>query len=462
MTSNTSCCHLEICRTTIVHCRMVHPFVSRKEQTILPRCLVSKTNCYNLQNIEVAAPSFSSVHSFGTQVRGTAFSPNVMVEPNVIAEHLHFESSQSCCSENRPCWMTSDASCCHLEICRTTIVHCRMVHPFVSWKEQTILQPGSCWQDFFPDPVPEKMTPLGNLLSPNFGIFKVQGVVPWNNIQRHWGWNQRKVWGFSERSLLETCKGINRTLATGTLSRDVCPHGPKIDSGYFLCTMYAWGLCPFLGMDIYSEKSLAPRNLSGINLGTTPVGTTHGDILPRCLVSKTNCYNLQTLKLCPVFHPFTVSGRRCGALRLVQMSSLSTCISKALSPACAVRIVRSEWHQTLVAVTLRFVGRRSFTAGWFIRLYHGKNRLSCQGVLSQRPIATTCKTLRLHPVFHPGFLLTLMMTWHCEGLCGQEDFLKLKHWKMDSEWYLLGREKMSLPRRDSSQKACRMNQTFTA
>ena len=84
------------------------------------------------------------------------------------------------------------------------------------------------------------------------------------------GCNQRKVWSFSERSLLETCKGINRTLATGTLSRDVCPHGPKIDSGYFLCTMYAWGLCPFLGMDIYSEKSLAPRNLSGINLGTTP------------------------------------------------------------------------------------------------------------------------------------------------------------------------------------------------
>ena len=71
--------------------------------------------------------------------------------------------------------------------------------------------------------------------------------------------------------MLETCKGINRTtLATGTLSRDVCPHGPKIDSGYFLCTMYAWGLCPFLGMEIYSEKSLAPRNLSWINLGTTP------------------------------------------------------------------------------------------------------------------------------------------------------------------------------------------------
>ena len=53
--------------------------------------------------------------------------------------------------------------------------------------------------------------------------------------------------------------------------------------------MYAWGLCPFLGMEIYSKKSLAPRNLSGINLGTTPpVGTTHGDLAasPAVLVNE--------------------------------------------------------------------------------------------------------------------------------------------------------------------------------
>ena len=46
-------------------------------------------------------------------------------------------------------------------------------------------------------------------------------------------------------------------------------HQKAIDFVLF-ATMYAWGLCPFLGMEIYSEKSLAPRNLSGINLGTTP------------------------------------------------------------------------------------------------------------------------------------------------------------------------------------------------
>ena len=84
---------------------------------------------------------------------------------------------------------------------------------------------------------------------------------------------------------------------------------------------------------------------------------------------------------------------------LSQMSSLSTCISKALSPA-AVRIVRAEWHQTLVAVSLRFVGRRSFTAGWFIRLYHGKNRQFCNRVRAGRIFfLTLCpKNLSLYEI----------------------------------------------------------------
>ena len=67
-----------------------------------------------------------------------------------------------------------------------------MVHPFVSWKEQTILQPGSCWQEFFPDPVPEKMTRLGNLLSPNFGIFKVQGGCPMEKYSATLGLQPKK------------------------------------------------------------------------------------------------------------------------------------------------------------------------------------------------------------------------------------------------------------------------------
>ena len=43
-------------------------------------------------------------------------------------------------------------------------------------------------------------------------------------------------------------------------------------------------------MEIYSEKSLVPRNLSGINLGTTPVGTRHGDVLFVDLIYKFGVY----------------------------------------------------------------------------------------------------------------------------------------------------------------------------
>ena len=98
--------------------------------------------------------------------------------------------------------------------------------------------------------------------APTLVFSKFRGVVPWKNIQRHWGCNQRKVWSFSKRSLLETCEGINRTLATGTLSRDVCPHGPKV---------VRLEVVPFFGNgNLFRKNSLAPRNLSGINLGTTP------------------------------------------------------------------------------------------------------------------------------------------------------------------------------------------------
>ena len=121
--------------------------------------------------------------------------------------------------------------------------------------------------------MPEKNIPLGNLGSPNFGIFKVQGGCPMEKYSSTLGLQPKKSVEFlgaefvgdlqRDKQQLGHWNFIQRCLPPG-------PHGPKIDSGYFLCTMYAWGLCPFLGMEIYSEKSLAPRNLSGINLGTTP------------------------------------------------------------------------------------------------------------------------------------------------------------------------------------------------
>ena len=46
---------------------------------------------------------------------------------------------------------------------------------------------------FFPDPVPENiMFPLGNLFSPNFGIFKVQGGCPMEKYSATLGLQPKK------------------------------------------------------------------------------------------------------------------------------------------------------------------------------------------------------------------------------------------------------------------------------
>ena len=91
---------------------------------------------------------------------------------------------------------------------------------------------------------------LGHLFSPNFGIFKVQGGCPMEKYSATLGLQPKKNVEFLGAEL-------------GTLSRDVCPHGPKIDSGYFWCTMYTWGLCPFLGTEFFPKKTWPPKNYPG-------------------------------------------------------------------------------------------------------------------------------------------------------------------------------------------------------
>jgi hypothetical protein len=90
---------------------------------------------------------------------------------------------------------------------------------------------------FFPDPVPEKNIPLGNLGSPNFGIFKVQGGCPMEKYSSTLGLQPKKSVEFlgaefvgdlqRDKQQLGHWNFIQRCLPPG-------PHGPKIDSGYFL------------------------------------------------------------------------------------------------------------------------------------------------------------------------------------------------------------------------------------
>ena len=71
-------------------------------------------------------------------------------------------------------------------------------------------KPGLCWQDFFPDPVPENITPLRHLFSPNFGIFKVQGVCPMEKDSATLGLQPKKSVEFLGAEFVGDCKRINR------------------------------------------------------------------------------------------------------------------------------------------------------------------------------------------------------------------------------------------------------------
>jgi hypothetical protein len=67
---------------------------------------------------------------------------------------------------------------------------------------------------FFPDPVPENIIPLGHLFSPNFSIFKVQGVCPMEKYSATLGLHPKKSVEFLGAEFVGDCKRINRTLAT--------------------------------------------------------------------------------------------------------------------------------------------------------------------------------------------------------------------------------------------------------
>ena len=126
---------------------------------------------------------------------------------------------------------------------------------------------------FFSWPCARKKYPSRKFIQPQLWYFKSSGGLSHGKIFSYTG-NQRKH------------KKSVRFLGAefvGDLQRDKQDHlghwnfiqrclPPWSQNWFwiFFVYMYAWGLCPFLGMEIYSEKSLAPRNLSGINLGTTP------------------------------------------------------------------------------------------------------------------------------------------------------------------------------------------------
>ena len=102
--------------------------------------------------------------------------------------------------------------------------------------------------------MPDDIFHLGNSFGPNFGIFKVQGVCPMEKYSATLGLQPKKSVEFLRAEFVGDLQHWN------FIQGDVCPHGPKIDSGYVSCVPCTPGGCAlFLGTNVYSEKSLAPR-----------------------------------------------------------------------------------------------------------------------------------------------------------------------------------------------------------
>ena len=123
---------------------------------------------------------------------------------------------------------------------------------------------------FFPDPAPETIIPLGNLFSPNFGIFKVQGSCPMGKYSATLGLQPKKSVEFLGAEFVGDLHRDKQDLGHWNFTQRCLPPWPQNWFWIFFVYHVRLGVVPIFGNGIDSEKSLAPRNLSGINLGTTP------------------------------------------------------------------------------------------------------------------------------------------------------------------------------------------------
>ena len=84
--------------------------------------------------------------------------------------------------------------------------------------------------------MPEDIFPLGNSFGPNFGIFKVQGVCPMEKYSATLGLQPKKSVEFLRAEFVGDLQRDKQDLGHWNfIQGDVCPHGPKIDSGYVSC-----------------------------------------------------------------------------------------------------------------------------------------------------------------------------------------------------------------------------------
>ena len=130
---------------------------------------------------------------------------------------------------------------------------------------------GSCWQDFFPDPVPKNIIPLGNLFSPNFGIFKVWGGRPMEKYSATLGLQPKKSVEFLGTEFVGDLQRDKQGLGHWNFIQRCLP--PWSQNWFWIFFVYhvRLGVVPFFGNGHLFRKKLGPKKFIRDKFGYKPL-----------------------------------------------------------------------------------------------------------------------------------------------------------------------------------------------
>ena len=112
---------------------------------------------------------------------------------------------------------------------------------------------------FFPDPVPEKIIPLGNLFRPNFGIFKVQGGYPMEKYSATLGLQPKKSVEFLGAEFVGDLQRDKQDLGHWNFTQRCLPPWPQNWFWIFFVYHVRLGVVPIFGNGMLFRKKLGPK-----------------------------------------------------------------------------------------------------------------------------------------------------------------------------------------------------------
>ena len=131
----------------------------------------------------------------------------------------------------------------------------------------SIVVTGFVLAGFFPNPVPEKIIPLGNLFSPNFGIFKVQGGCPMEKYSAPLWLQPKKRVEFLGAVFVGDLQRDKQHLGHWNFIQRCLP--PRSQNWFWIFFVYhvRLGVVPFCGNGNLFRKKFGPKKFIGDKFG---------------------------------------------------------------------------------------------------------------------------------------------------------------------------------------------------